>query len=125
MQATKINWKDADKALTKLYPRGETTDEDDEMVPGDPGSFFNFFENDDDPAEVGFFLLLMLHIQPYQINFTQIGLTIGNEIFPEAIDYFLGNAGGEELDSDDEEDDDDEDAEEIDLEKPRSKKQKV
>ncbi|KAF9458361.1 hypothetical protein BDZ94DRAFT_1284904 [Collybia nuda] len=104
-KATKINWKDADKALTKLYPRGETTDEDDEMVPGDPGSFFNFFENDNDPAE--------------------IGLTIGNEIFPEAIDYFLGNAGGEELDSDDEDSDEDDDAEEIDLEKPRSKKQKV
>lgn len=55
----------------------------------------------------------------------QIGLTIGNEIFPEAIDYFMGNAGGEDLDSDDEDDEDDDDAEEIDLEKPRSKKQKV
>jgi template-activating factor I len=38
----------------------------------------------------------------------------------------LGTAGGEGLDSDDEEeDDDDDDAEEIDLEKPRLKKQKV
>jgi template-activating factor I len=53
----------------------------------------------------------------------QIALTLTNEIFPEAIDYFLGNAGGDELDSDDEEDSDD-DAEEIDLEKPRPKKQK-
>ncbi|KAG6858534.1 hypothetical protein C0993_005524, partial [Termitomyces sp. T159_Od127] len=52
-----------------------------------------------------------------------MGINIASEIFPEAIDYFLGNAGGDELDSDDEEDDDD-DAEEIDLEKPRTKKQK-
>ncbi|KAG6869946.1 hypothetical protein C0993_005521, partial [Termitomyces sp. T159_Od127] len=53
-----------------------------------------------------------------------MGINIASEIFPEAIDYFLGNAGGDELDSDDEEDDDDDDAEEIDLEKPRTKKQK-
>ena len=53
----------------------------------------------------------------------QIGLAISNEIFPEAVDYFLGNAGGDELDSDDEDDSDD-DADEIDLEKPRLKKQK-
>ncbi len=46
-------------------------------------------------------------------------------MFPEAIEYFLGQAGGDdEVDSDDEDEDDDE-AEEIDLEKPRSKKQKV
>ncbi|KAG6869152.1 hypothetical protein C0993_012251 [Termitomyces sp. T159_Od127] len=44
----KINWKDADKALTKLYPR--ETAEDDEVA--DPGSFFNFFEHDSDPFEV-------------------------------------------------------------------------
>lgn len=50
-------------------------------------------------------------------------MLIANEIFPEATDYFLGNAGGDELDSD-EEDDDDDDAEEIDLEKPKSKKRK-
>jgi template-activating factor I len=54
---------------------------------------------------------------------SQIGLTIGNTIFPEAIDYFLGQNGGDELDSEEEEDDDD-DAEEIDLEKPRPKRQK-
>ncbi|KAG5654037.1 hypothetical protein H0H81_008053 [Sphagnurus paluster] len=98
----KIEWKDADKALTKLYPRETAEDEDDI---GDPGSFFNFFEHDVDPSE--------------------IGLTIAGEIFPEAIDYFLGNVGGDELDSDDEDDDEDDDAEEIDLTKPRSKKQKV
>lgn len=50
---------------------------------------------------------------------------IANEIFPEAIEYFLGNVDGDITDSEDEEDDDDDDAEEIDLEKPRSKKRKV
>ncbi|KAF5377639.1 hypothetical protein D9615_005127 [Tricholomella constricta] len=95
----KVNWKDAEKALTKLYPR------DDEDDIGDPGSFFNFFEHDTDPSE--------------------IGVVIASEIFPEAIDYFLGNTGGDELDSDDDDDDEDDDAEEIDLEKPRTKKQKV
>lgn len=100
---TKINWKDEEHNLTKLYPRDSGGDEDDI---GDPGSFFNFFEHESDPSE--------------------IGLTIGNEIFPEAIEFFWGNVGGEELDSDDDEDDeDDDDAEEIDLEKPRSKKPKV
>jgi len=49
-------------------------------------------------------------------------MLIGNEIFPEATDYFLGNMGGDELDSDEEDSDDD--AEEIDLEKPKTKKQK-
>lgn len=102
--AQKINWKDNEKALTKLYPR-TTSEEEDEI--GEPGSFFNFFESEKDPSEMG--------------------LTIASEIFPEAIDYFLGNTGGDELDSEDEEDseDDDDDAEEIDLEKPRNKKQKV
>lgn len=101
--STKINWKDPSQALTKLYPRQSGEDDDD--MPGDPGSFFNFFEHDSDPSDVG--------------------LSIGNEIFPEAIEYFLGTAGGEDLESDDEDEDEDEDAEEIDLEKPRSKKQKV
>lgn len=103
--ATKINWKDEDKALTKLYPReteGAGDDEEDEPV--ESGSFFNFFEQEKDPYE--------------------IGVTIANEIFPEAIDYFLGQAGGEEIDSDSDSDDD-EDAEEIDLEKPKTKKRKV
>jgi len=99
----KIEWKDAEKALTKLYPRESGEDDDDEI--GDPGSFFNFFEHDSDPSE--------------------IGLTIAGEIFPEAIDYFLGTTGGDELDSDDEDEDDDDEAEEIDLEKPKSKKRRV
>ena len=55
----------------------------------------------------------------------QIGTTIASEIFPEAIDYFLGNMGGEDVESDDESSDDEDDADEIDLEKPRTKKQRV
>ena len=98
----KINWKDADKALTKLYPR-ESGEDDDDV--GDPGSFFNFFEHETDPSE--------------------IGVTIANEIFPEAIEYFLGNMNGEDEDSEDDSEDDDDEAEEIDLEKPKTKKRKV
>ncbi|KAJ3750012.1 hypothetical protein DFH05DRAFT_1465526 [Lentinula detonsa] len=97
----KIDWKDPDNALTKLYPREKGEDDDDD--PAESGSFFNYFEHEDDPFE--------------------IGLSISNEIFPDAIDYFLGEAG-DNLDSDDEEDDDD-DADEIDLEQPKSKKRKV
>ncbi|KIK05549.1 hypothetical protein K443DRAFT_675108 [Laccaria amethystina LaAM-08-1] len=102
LSVTKINWKDADKALTKLYPREAGDSEDD--IPAEPGSFFNFFECKADPSDVG--------------------LAIANEIFPEAIEYFLGNISSES-DSEDSEDDDDDDAEEIDLEKPRNKKRKV
>lgn len=54
----------------------------------------------------------------------QIGTTIANEVFVEATDYFLGNVPSDEIDSEDEESDDDDEAEEIDLEKPRTKKQK-
>lgn len=54
----------------------------------------------------------------------QVGIVIANEIFPEAIEYFLGNVDGDVTDSEDDDDDDD-DAEEIDLEKPRPKKPKV
>ncbi|KAJ6574711.1 hypothetical protein B0H19DRAFT_609427 [Mycena capillaripes] len=101
--AFKIDWKDPEKALTKLYP-GEPGEEEDDMTV-DAGSFFNFFEKAEDSAE--------------------LGITIANDVFPEAIEYFLGQAGGDDdVDSDDEDDDDDE-AEEIDLEKPRSKKQKI
>ncbi|KAJ3555857.1 hypothetical protein NP233_g12105 [Leucocoprinus birnbaumii] len=105
MSAMKIDWKSEDKNLTKLYPR-EVDDEDEHDIV-DAGSFFNFFEKESDPND--------------------IGLTLANEVFPEAIEYFLGNLGGDEdLDSDDEdEDDDDDDAEEIDLEKPRVKKPRV
>ncbi|TCD70645.1 hypothetical protein EIP91_002365 [Steccherinum ochraceum] len=99
-QATKIEWKDDSKNLTKLYPRAEDEDEDD--MPAESGSIFNFFEVAKDTFD--------------------LGVVIANEIFPEAVDYFLGNAGGDDIDSDDEDEDEDDDEEEIDLEKPRPKK---
>ncbi|KAJ7630571.1 hypothetical protein FB45DRAFT_915903 [Roridomyces roridus] len=103
-QAFKIDWKEPEKALTKLYPRkdGETMDDDDDEII-DMGSLFNFFELAPDTND--------------------LGVTIANEIFSEAIEHFLGEVDDDEVDSDEEDDDDD--AEEIDLEKPRSKKQKV
>ncbi|KAI0757286.1 hypothetical protein C8Q80DRAFT_1245737 [Daedaleopsis nitida] len=102
-QATKIDWKDDSKNLTKTHPR--VNDEEDGEMPVEGGSFFNFFEVAQDPFD--------------------IGVTIANDVFPEAIEYFLGQVGGDELDSDEEdEDEEDEDEDEIDLEKPRTKKQK-
>ena len=50
-------------------------------------------------------------------------MLIANDIFPEAIEYFLGQRSGDDDDSEDEEDEDDEE-DEIDLEKPRPKKAK-
>jgi len=102
VSSTKINWTDPEKALTKLYPRKAGEDEDE--IPADPGSFFNYFEYTSDPMEVG--------------------VVIANEVFPESIEYFLGNVDNEISDSEDEDDEDD-DAEEIDLEKPRAKKARV
>ncbi|CAA7258750.1 unnamed protein product [Cyclocybe aegerita] len=98
----KVDWKDAEKALTKVYPRESGEDEDDIA---DPGSFFNFFEKEADPSEVG--------------------VVIANEVFPEAIEYFLGNVEGDDDITDSEEEEDEEDEAEIDLEKPRTKKRKV
>jgi template-activating factor I len=46
-----INWKDPSKALTHLHPRTNGDDEND--LPADPGSFFNFFEVEADPFDVG------------------------------------------------------------------------
>jgi template-activating factor I len=56
-----------------------------------------------------------------------LGVTIANEIFPEAMEYFKGTATQNFSDDDEDEDDeeDDEDEEEIDLEKPRTKKQRT
>jgi len=102
--AIKINWKDPTKALTKLYPR--VLDEDDDDIPAESGSFFNFFEEKTDPFN--------------------IGEAIATEVFPNAIDYFMGDVESSEIDSEeDDEEDDDEDEAEIDLEKPRPKKTKV
>ncbi|THH17400.1 hypothetical protein EW146_g3391 [Bondarzewia mesenterica] len=101
-QATKINWKDDSKNLTKLYPLVLEEAEDD--IPSDFGSFFNFFEVAPDHGD--------------------LGVIIANEVFPDVIDYFMGTAGGDELDSEDEEESEDDENEEIDLEKPREKKAK-
>jgi template-activating factor I len=51
---------------------------------------------------------------------------IANEVFPDAIEHFRGDVGGDELysDEEDEESDDEDENEEIDLEKPRAKKPK-
>ncbi|EMD41636.1 hypothetical protein CERSUDRAFT_110207 [Gelatoporia subvermispora B] len=102
-QATKIEWKDDSKNLTKSHPR---VHEDPEDEPAEGGSFFNYFEHPTDPYD--------------------IGVLIANDIFPEVVEYFLGRAGGDDIDSeeDDEDEEDEEDEEEIDLEKPRAKKQK-
>jgi len=101
ISGSKIQWKDPSKALTTLHPR-EKADEEEE--PAEPGSFFNFFEHADDPY--------------------RIGAMIASEIFPDAIEHFLGTAG-DELDSEEEEsDEDDEDEDEIDLEQPRTKRPK-
>ncbi|KAI0308012.1 hypothetical protein B0F90DRAFT_1679425 [Multifurca ochricompacta] len=104
-QATKVQWKDDAKNLTKLYPL--QVDEDDGETLADPGSFFNFFE--------------------VKRDYNDLGVVIANEVFPDAIEYFRGDAGGDELYSDDEDeesDEDDDENEEIDLEKPRAKKAK-
>ncbi|KAI0728564.1 hypothetical protein C8Q72DRAFT_833240 [Fomitopsis betulina] len=103
LKATRINWKDDAHNLTKLHPRVQ--DEDGDDMPTEGGSFFNLFEDAEDPFD--------------------LGVLIANDVFPEAVEYFLGQAGGDGIDSDDEEDDEDEEEEEeIDLEKPRPKKQK-
>jgi len=105
--AHKINWKNAENALTKLHPRVEEEDGDDSEMPAEAGSFFNFFEVSSDPFD--------------------IGSAIANEVFVEATNYFLGNVPSDDIDSEEEESDeeDDDDEEEIDLEKHKSKKQRV
>ena len=59
-QATKIDWKDDSKNLTKLHP---LVNDDDDDLPSEGGSFFNFFEVAQDPFDVryrGFKLMLLL-----------------------------------------------------------------
>jgi len=102
-QAIKINWKSDSVNLAKQHPR---VIEDDDV--SEPGSFFNFFEEKDDPFD--------------------IGLVIANDIYPEAVDWYQGKATDQDIDisdeEDSEEDDDDDEADEIDLEKPEPKKQR-
>ena len=51
LQGAKISWKDDSKNLAKLHPRVKGDEEDD--LPAEPGTFFNFFEHSDDPFDVG------------------------------------------------------------------------
>ena len=93
-QAHKINWKSDDKTLTKLYPR-ETDDEDENDI-ADTGSFFNFFEGAKDYVDVRVFVFpfpdsetrRVAHV--IRVEFLQVGPTIANEVFPDAIQYFTG-----------------------------------
>lgn len=49
----KIDWKSDENNLTKHYPRQkDDDDEDDDELPQEPGSFFNFFEHEEDPYDV-------------------------------------------------------------------------
>jgi len=107
-QATTINWKDDSKNLTQKYPQKEDEEEDEDAmdVETSAGSFFNLFETEGDAHE--------------------LGVIIADDLFPNAVDYFLGR-GPNGLDAwededEDEDEDDDEDAEDIDLEKSRKKR---
>jgi hypothetical protein len=48
----KIKWKSDGKNLTKLFPRQRDIADEEDDLPGDAGSFFNFFEHASDPYEV-------------------------------------------------------------------------
>ncbi|KAG8957807.1 hypothetical protein FRC03_009781 [Tulasnella sp. 419] len=104
-QKYQISWKSDSKNLTKLYPRKVEADDPTDVL--EYGSFFNFFELQEDPANLGSIL--------------------ENDLFPDAIEYFLGkgtnNRDAMDEDSQDEDDsaDDNSDAEEIDLERPKKK----
>ncbi|KZT00842.1 uncharacterized protein LAESUDRAFT_665193, partial [Laetiporus sulphureus 93-53] len=82
-KAQKIDWKDDLNNLTKLHPQVMDDDDDDMLFKG--GSFFNFFENEDD----------LYHI----------GMLITNIIFPEVINYFLSQAGSHNMVEDDDHED--------------------
>ncbi|KAG8713859.1 hypothetical protein FRC11_010706 [Ceratobasidium sp. 423] len=114
-QAIKINWKDDGHNLTKLSPR-VLNPEDPEDVE-ELGSFFNWFETGPDIGDA----------------LAQIGPTIVQDVFPQALRYYRGEAeagramidSDDDVDSDEEdEEDDDDDEDEIDLEQPRKKKAK-
>ncbi|KAH6917425.1 hypothetical protein BKA70DRAFT_334487 [Coprinopsis sp. MPI-PUGE-AT-0042] len=122
ISSMKIDWKSDENNLTKHYPRQkDEDDEDDDELPQEPGSFFNFFEHKEDPYDVSSVCTLSCSV--LDPNCVQIGLAIGDEVFRNAIDFFLGNAD-DDSDLDEDSEDDDDDAEEIDLEKPRPKKRK-
>ncbi|QRV96815.1 Nucleosome assembly protein (NAP) [Ceratobasidium sp. AG-Ba] len=90
-QSTTIKWKRG-KNLSSKYPRKGA----DDNLPDELGSFFNWFTHPSDAFD--------------------IGVTIAEDIFPDAIDYYTGQVGcddsDEESDEDDDDDDDDDDEEE-------------
>ncbi|GAB1517451.1 hypothetical protein RhiTH_000499 [Rhizoctonia solani] len=95
ISGTEIEWKDPANALTKLRPRPDMEEiekrlkDDDEPISIDTGSFFHYFEEKDDEFD--------------------IGQTIAEEVFADAIGYFTGtheNARNNLEDSDWEDDDD-------------------
>jgi len=105
-QAITINWKSDAKNLVAKYPARDDEDEDEDAmdVEEKAGSFFNLFESEEDTHE--------------------LGVIIADDVFPNAIDYFLGRGPNgldawEDDEDDEDEEDDDDDADEIDLEKPR------
>lgn len=75
--------------MTKKFPpsKSDVEGEEEDIVVGDPGSFFNFFE------------------QKLDYHEQHVATTIVDEIFPEANDYFLGVGSDEEEDEDVDEDD--------------------
>lgn len=121
-QAFKIDWKDDTKNLTKIYPQVilDHVGEDDEL-PAEPGSLFNYFETANDPYDVS----AMRYAKTGTDAGSQLGIVLANEVFPEIIDYFSGNPNQDDDSDEEDSEDDDDNEDEIDLEKPRSKKQRV
>ncbi|KAG8903140.1 hypothetical protein FRB99_003683 [Tulasnella sp. 403] len=106
-QPCEIHWKSAAKNLVAKYPYTEDVDADamDEETDMSEqfGSFFNLFARAADEHE--------------------LGPTIADDLYPNAIDYFFGkHEDWEDEEEEEDSEDDDDDAEEIDLEKPRKKK---
>ncbi|ORX33675.1 hypothetical protein BD324DRAFT_639133 [Kockovaella imperatae] len=102
----KIDWKSDDKNLCKLQPRAQA---EDDQIEGDFGSFFWYFESPTD--DFG------------------IGLTIQDEVLPDAVEYYTGQANEDEgefedYDEDELDEEDGDDDEEIDLEDEEDEPQK-
>ncbi|TIC10775.1 WD40 repeat-like protein, partial [Wallemia mellicola] len=91
-----IDWKSEEKNLVKKHPRTLDPDNEDVDAAGDPGSFFNFIAEEKDVLD--------------------IGPIIAEEVYPNAIDVFMGLEDGVMEDSDEEEDDEEDPNAEIDLE---------
>jgi len=80
----KIEWKGEDKNIVKKYPRKDDPDDDD--LDADFGSFFNLFEAPEDKYNVSRTrsCAMLAHLK-----FIQTGLFLADELFPNAILYFL------------------------------------